>query len=59
MFLTGGFSHRNNCWRGHTAGHRQTRRIMEGFGENVLTEVTEELMKGGSLLDLIVTEKEK
>lgn len=32
---------------------------MEGFGENVLTEVTEELMKGGSLLDLIVTEKEK
>lgn len=32
---------------------------MEGFGENVLIEVTEELMKGGSLLDLIVTEKEK
>lgn len=32
---------------------------MEGFGENVLAEVTEELMKGGSLLDLIVTEKEK
>lgn len=40
------------CWKGNTAGHKQSREFLESTGR-FLTQLVEELTRGGSLLDLI------
>ena len=54
------FNYPNTCWRnGTTEGHKQSTRFLECFDDNFQTQVTEELMMGDDLLDLIHINKEK
>lgn len=41
------------------SGHKQSRRCLEFFDDNFLTEVIEEMRRGPVLLNLIVTNKEE
>lgn len=52
MILMRNFNQPNTCWRDSTAGHRQSARFLECIDDNFQTQVTEELMMGGDLLDL-------
>ncbi|GAB0176134.1 hypothetical protein GRJ2_000078600 [Grus japonensis] len=54
----GDFNHPGICWRGNTAGHKQSRRFLECIDDNFLLQVIEELMRRGAMLDLILTNKE-
>jgi len=51
------FEHPEVCWEGSTAGHKQSRRFLEHFYNNFLTQVITELMRGDALLDLTLTNK--
>ena len=48
----GDFSHPDACWRDNTAGHKQSRRFLGCIDDNF--QVTEESMRRGTLLDLIL-----
>ena len=52
------FNHSGICYRGNTAGHNQSRGILECIDDSFLTEVIEELTIGDVLLDLILINKE-
>ncbi|GAB0184134.1 hypothetical protein GRJ2_000878700 [Grus japonensis] len=54
----GDFNHPNICWRGNTAEHKQSRRFLEGVDDNFLLQVTEEPMRRGAMLDLVLTNEE-
>ncbi|GAB0187546.1 hypothetical protein GRJ2_001219900 [Grus japonensis] len=54
----GDFSHPNICWRDNTAEHKQSRRFLECADDNFLLQVTEEPMRRGAMLDLVLTNKE-
>jgi len=51
----GDFNHSDICWRDHTAGNRQARRFLECVEDNFLLQVTEEPMRRGAMLDLVLT----
>jgi len=48
-----------SCCKGNTAGHRQSRTLLDCAGYNFLTCVIEEFMRKGPLLDLIQTMKKQ
>ncbi|GAB0186589.1 hypothetical protein GRJ2_001124200 [Grus japonensis] len=52
------FNHPNICWKGNTAGHKQSRRFLEGIDDNFLFQVIEEPTRRGATLDLVLTNKE-
>ncbi|GAB0190272.1 hypothetical protein GRJ2_001492500 [Grus japonensis] len=52
----GNRNHPNICWRDNTAGHKQSRRFLECIGDNF--QVTEEPMRRGAMLELVLTNKE-
>ncbi|GAB0182816.1 hypothetical protein GRJ2_000746900 [Grus japonensis] len=54
----GDFNHPDICWRGNTAGHKQSRKFLECVDDNFLLQVTEEPMRRGAMLDLVLTTKE-
>ncbi|GAB0207924.1 hypothetical protein GRJ2_003258100 [Grus japonensis] len=54
----GDFNHPDICWRDNTAGHKQSRKILECVDDNFLLQVTEEPMRRGAMLDLVLTNKE-
>ncbi|GAB0208385.1 mitochondrial enolase superfamily member 1 [Grus japonensis] len=54
----GDFDHPNICWKGNTAGHKQSRKFLECVGDNFLLQVIEEPMRRGAMLDLVLTNKE-
>ncbi|GAB0185700.1 hypothetical protein GRJ2_001035300 [Grus japonensis] len=58
LVLIGDFKHPNTCWRGNTAGHKQSRRFLECIDDNFLLQVIEEPMRRGAMLDLVLTNKE-
>lgn len=41
-----GFNHPCMCWKGNTAGHKESRKFLECIDNNFLTQVIEELMRG-------------
>lgn len=53
------FNHPNTYWRDNTTGHKQSVRFLECTDDNLQTQVTEELMMGDDLLDLMRINKEK
>jgi len=57
LVLMGYFNHANICWRDNTAGHKQSRRFVEGVDGNFLLQVTQEPMKRRAMLDLVLTTK--
>ena len=52
----GEFNHSDIYWRDNTAG--QPRRFLECVDDNLLPQVTEEPMRRGAMLDLVLTNKE-
>ncbi|KAK4806252.1 hypothetical protein QYF61_013396 [Mycteria americana] len=58
LILLRDFNHLNICWRDNRAGHKQSRKFLESINDNFLTQVTEESMRRGALLDLLLTNKE-
>ncbi|GAB0203621.1 hypothetical protein GRJ2_002827700 [Grus japonensis] len=59
MVLMGGFSnHPKICWRGNTAGHKQSRRFLECDDDNFVLQVIEEPTRRGAMPDLVLTNKE-
>ncbi|GAB0199653.1 lysine-specific histone demethylase 1A [Grus japonensis] len=58
LVLMGEFSHPDICWRGNTAGHKQSRRFLECIDHNFLLQVKEEPTRRGAMLDLVLTTKE-
>lgn len=53
--LMGDFNHPEICWRDKTAGHEQLRKFLECVDESFLLQVTEDPMRRGGLLDLMLT----
>ncbi|GAB0195117.1 mitochondrial enolase superfamily member 1 [Grus japonensis] len=58
LVLMGDFSHPDICWRDNAAERKQSRRFLECVDDNFLLQVTEEPMRRGAMLDLILTNKE-
>ncbi|GAB0209762.1 hypothetical protein GRJ2_003441900 [Grus japonensis] len=58
LVLMGDFNHPNICWRGNTAGHKQSRKFLECTDDNFLLQVTEEPTRRDAMLDLVLTNKE-
>jgi len=54
----GSSNHPDICWKDNTARSPQSRRFLQGIGDNFLTRVVEELTRRGVLLHLILTNKE-
>ncbi|KAJ7407440.1 dtw domain-containing protein 2 [Pitangus sulphuratus] len=54
----GEFNQPSICWRDNTAGGKQSRRFLEFMDANSLLQVTEELMRRGAVVDLVLTNKE-
>lgn len=52
-------NHPDIYWRDNTAGHKQSSWFLEGMEDSFLTQVIKELMRGDTLLDLILTNKEE
>ncbi|PKU35602.1 dtw domain-containing protein 2 [Limosa lapponica baueri] len=46
------------CWRDNTAGHKQSRKLLECYDGNFLLQVVEEPARRGAMLDLVLTNKE-
>lgn len=46
LVLMGGFKHLVICWRENTAGHKQSRNLLDSINDNVLTQVVENLTRG-------------
>ena len=55
LILLGDFNHPNICWKSSTASCRQSRRLLECFEDNFLSQVTDSATWGGAILDLLVT----
>lgn len=54
----GDFNHSDISGKDNTAGHKQSR-FMQCIDDNFLTEMIKEAIRKGTLLDLILTNKEK
>lgn len=54
----GKFSHPDISWRDNTAGHKQSRRFLECIGDKFLIQATEEPMRRGAMLDLVLKNRE-
>ncbi|GAB0185274.1 F-box only protein 16 [Grus japonensis] len=59
LIFMGNFNHPGICWKGNTAGHKQSRRFLECVDNNFLTQAIEEPAREDALLDLILTNKEE
>ena len=53
----GDLNHPDTCWRGNTAGHKQSRRFLECVDDNFPLQVVEEPMRRGAMRDLVLTSK--
>ncbi|GAB0208404.1 hypothetical protein GRJ2_003306100 [Grus japonensis] len=58
LVLMGDLNHPDICWKGNAAKHAQSRRFLQSIDDNFLTQVVEEPMRRGVLLDLVLTNKE-
>jgi len=58
LVLMGDFSHPDICWKDHTR-HTQSRRFLQSIDDNFLTQVVEDSMSRGVLLDLVLTNKQR
>ena len=58
LVLMRNFNHPGICWKDHTPKHTQSKRFLQSIDDNFLTQVVEEPMRRGVLLDLVLTNKE-
>jgi len=54
----GDFNHPDISWEDHRARHIQSRRFLQSIDDNFLMQVVEEPTRKGTLLDLVLTNKE-
>jgi len=54
----GDFNHPDISWEDHTARQAQSRRFLQSIDDNFLMQVVEEPTRKGTLLDLLLTNKE-
>lgn len=47
------------CWRDNRAGHKQSRRFLRPISNNFLIQVTEEPIRRGAVLDLMLSKKQE
>jgi len=55
LVLMGDFNHPDICWQDNTARHKQSRRFLECIDGNFLLQGTEQTMRRGAILDLVLT----
>jgi len=55
----GDFNHPDICWKDHTARHKQSRRFLQSTDDNFLMQVVEKPARGGAVLDLVLSNKER
>jgi len=58
LVLMGDFNHLDISWEDHTATHTQSSRFLQNINDNFLMQVVEEPTRKGTLLDLVLTNKE-
>ena len=58
LVLMGDFNHPDIRWEDHRARHSQSRRFLQSINDKFLMQVVEEPKRKGSLLDLILTNKD-
>ena len=58
LVLMGDFSYPDICWISNVARHAWSRWFLQCVEDNFLMQVVEELMRGGVLLDLLLTNRE-
>ncbi|GAB0204603.1 hypothetical protein GRJ2_002925900 [Grus japonensis] len=58
LVLMGDFNYPNICWRDNTAGHKQSRRLLECVDDNFPLQVIEEPMRRGAMLDFVFTNRD-
>lgn len=49
----------DNCWKDNTAELKHSRRFLECVGDNFLAEVIEDSTRKGTLLDLVLMNREE
>jgi len=54
----GDFNHADISWEDHSARHMQSRRLLQSINDNFLMQMVEEPTRRGTLLDLVLTNKE-
>lgn len=54
----GDFNHPDICQKDNTARYKQSKRLLQSTDDNFLTQVVEEPMKRGVLLELVLTKKD-
>ena len=55
LVLLGDFNHPDICWKSSMASCRQSRRLLECFEDNFLSQVIDSPTRGDAILDLLVT----
>jgi len=58
LVLVGDFNHPDISWEDHTARQKQSRRFLQSIDDNFLMQVVEEPTRKGTLLDLVLINKE-
>jgi len=58
LVLMGDFNHPDISWEDHTARQMQSKRFLQSIDYNFLMQVVEEPTRKGTLLDLVLTNKE-
>jgi len=58
LILKGHFNHPCISWRRNTTGHKRSRKFLQSISDYFLTQATEDTMRGGAMLDLMLTNKE-
>jgi len=58
VVLMGDFNLPDICWWDNTARHKQSKRFLDCLDDNFLLQLTEERMRRGAMLDLVLTNKE-
>lgn len=55
IILVGNMDHPDVCWKSHTAGCEQSRRLRQYIEDNFLGQVLDKPARGEVLLDLVLT----
>jgi len=58
LVIVGDFNYPDICWKVYSAGHPQSRRLLQCVDHNFLMQMVDEPTRRGALLGLVLTDKE-
>ena len=58
LVIMGEFNYPDLCWKTCSASHPQCRMLLQCIDDNLLMQMVDEPIRGGALLDLVLTKKE-